>query len=59
MVNTNRRQQHSYRVSYEIEVGSSFDPNLEDADAWEQELTGKISFASHPLNLNISIFKRP
>jgi hypothetical protein len=42
MESVNRRQQHSYRLSYATEVGSSFDPNLEDADAWERELAGKI-----------------
>ena len=42
MDNTNRRQKHSYRVSYAVEVGSSFDPNLHDADAWEREFAGKI-----------------
>ena len=41
MENTNRRHLHSYRVSYATEVGSSFDPNLDDADAWEQDLVGK------------------
>ncbi|KAL0950765.1 hypothetical protein HGRIS_007533 [Hohenbuehelia grisea] len=37
--NANRKTRHSYRVSYEREVGSSFDPNLEDAAAWEAELS--------------------
>ena len=55
-MNTNRRQQHSYRVSYEVEVGSSFDPNLEDADVWEQELAGEIAFASYLVNFNIFNF---
>ncbi|KAF8345473.1 hypothetical protein F5887DRAFT_966905 [Amanita rubescens] len=33
-----RRSQHSYRVSYALEVGSSFDPDLEDVSKWEEEL---------------------
>jgi len=41
MENTNRKQKHSYRVSYAVEVGSSFDPNIEDIDYWEQELAGR------------------
>ena len=38
-----RKSQHSYRVSYALEVGSSFDPDLEDVAKWEEEL-GTISF---------------
>jgi hypothetical protein len=30
-----------YRLSYAQEVGSSFDPDIEDASSWEQELTGQ------------------
>ena len=40
MADTSRKQKHAYRVSYAIEVGSSFDPDLEDAGSWEQELAG-------------------
>ncbi|KAG6379884.1 hypothetical protein JVT61DRAFT_10446 [Boletus reticuloceps] len=39
--NTNRKKEHSYRVSYAFEVGSSFDPDMEDPSAWENELRGK------------------
>ena len=35
-----RKSQHSYRVSYALEVGSSFDPDLEDMAKWEEELHG-------------------
>ncbi|KAG6813900.1 hypothetical protein H0H92_005749 [Tricholoma furcatifolium] len=34
----NRRTRHSYRLSYADEVGSSFDPNLENVEEWESEL---------------------
>ncbi|KAG8216592.1 hypothetical protein J3R82DRAFT_6777 [Butyriboletus roseoflavus] len=42
MQSTNHKKKHSYRVSYALEVGSSFDPDLEDASAWESELQGKF-----------------
>ncbi|KAH0834966.1 hypothetical protein J3R83DRAFT_10675 [Lanmaoa asiatica] len=42
MQSTNHKKSHSYRVSYAIEVGSSFDPDMEDASAWESELQGKF-----------------
>lgn len=35
-----RKSQHSYRVSYALEVGSSFDPDMEDVGKWEEELHG-------------------
>lgn len=38
MANANRKQVHSYRVSYAQEVGSSFDPDMEDVGSWEHEL---------------------
>ncbi|PFH49388.1 hypothetical protein AMATHDRAFT_63366 [Amanita thiersii Skay4041] len=40
MVNANRKMKHAYRVSYVLEVGSSFDPELEDVGRWEAELKG-------------------
>jgi hypothetical protein len=40
MANATRKEHHSYRVSYAQEVGSSFDPDLEDVATWEQELAG-------------------
>ncbi|KAI6038346.1 hypothetical protein EDC04DRAFT_1991416 [Pisolithus marmoratus] len=36
--NANHRSRHAYRLSYSLEVGSSFDPDLEDVSAWESEL---------------------
>ncbi|GBE89013.1 hypothetical protein SCP_1500150 [Sparassis crispa] len=38
MSSANRKQQHSYRLSYSYDVGSSFDPDLEDLDEWEAQL---------------------
>ncbi|KAI0826439.1 hypothetical protein BC629DRAFT_1456323 [Irpex lacteus] len=38
MASAKRKQQHSYRVSYSHEVGSSFDPDMEDPEEWEHEL---------------------
>ena len=38
MANVNQKQRYSYKVSYAQEVGSSFDPDIEDISRWEQEL---------------------
>ncbi|KAF8996248.1 hypothetical protein BDQ17DRAFT_1429857 [Cyathus striatus] len=38
MVNVNHKESRSYRISYANEVGSSFDPDFEDASKWEKEL---------------------
>ena len=46
MANASRKEQHAYRVSYAHEVGSSFDPDLDDINSWEQELTGE-----HPTSM--------
>jgi hypothetical protein len=42
MAQTNRKTDHSYRVSYALEVGSSFDPDIEDVTEWEQEIQSTI-----------------
>jgi hypothetical protein len=42
MANTGSKERHSYRVSYAYEVGSSFDPDLEDISEWERELDGSL-----------------
>ncbi|KAH7882495.1 hypothetical protein F5I97DRAFT_1931698 [Phlebopus sp. FC_14] len=34
----NHKKRHAFRLSYSLEVGSSFDPDLEDATTWEIEL---------------------
>ena len=44
MANATRKEHHSYRLSFAQDVGSSFDPDLEDVAAWEQELTGVCKF---------------
>ncbi|KAG5643036.1 hypothetical protein DXG03_001648 [Asterophora parasitica] len=40
MQNANRKERHSYRTSYFHDVGSSFDPDMEDVGEWEHELAG-------------------
>ncbi|KAF8655595.1 hypothetical protein AX16_003016 [Volvariella volvacea WC 439] len=35
-----RQEKHQYRRSYALDVGSSFDPDMEDIDEWEQHLSG-------------------
>ena len=40
MQNVKRKTYHSYRLSYAHEVGSSFDPDMEDVGGWEHELRG-------------------
>ncbi|GAW04027.1 hypothetical protein LENED_005790 [Lentinula edodes] len=38
MINQSHKQRHAYLRSYYSEVGSSFDPDMEDAAEWEHEL---------------------
>ncbi len=38
MANVNQKQRYSYRVSYAQEVGSSFDPDIEDMSRWNESL---------------------
>ncbi|KAJ3863318.1 hypothetical protein EV359DRAFT_73668 [Lentinula novae-zelandiae] len=38
MINQSHKQRHAYLRSYYSEVGSSFDPDMEDATEWEHEL---------------------
>ncbi|KAI0336868.1 hypothetical protein GY45DRAFT_1315557 [Cubamyces sp. BRFM 1775] len=33
-----RKQRHAYRMSYTYDVGSSFDPDIEDIKSWEDDL---------------------
>ncbi|KIL57631.1 hypothetical protein M378DRAFT_87628 [Amanita muscaria Koide BX008] len=42
VASSTRKDRHSYRVSYALEVGSSFDPGMEDAAKWEDELRGLL-----------------
>ncbi|KAJ3502930.1 hypothetical protein NLJ89_g8663 [Agrocybe chaxingu] len=47
MANAGRKVRHEYRLSYAQEVGSSFDPDMEDINSWEQELTASNSANPH------------
>ena len=38
MANERRKREHAFRVSFEQNVGSSFDPNMEDVTEWESQL---------------------
>lgn len=42
MISANRKEKHSFRISYSHEVGSSFDPDMEDVDEWEDELASSL-----------------
>jgi hypothetical protein len=42
IANTAHKQNHSYRLSYSYDVGSSFDPDMEDVNRWESELQGQF-----------------
>jgi len=48
MQSTNHKKKHSYRVSYALEVGSSFDPDMEDPSSWESELQDQKSSSTGP-----------
>ena len=49
MDNAQRKLAHSYRLSFEYEVGSSFDPDMDDVELWERHLRGKVTSISLPL----------
>jgi len=38
IVNAAHKKDHAYRLSYSHDVGSSFDPDMEDVSRWESEL---------------------
>ena len=40
MASAKHKQHHSFRLSYQLEVGSSVDPDMEDISCWESELQG-------------------
>jgi len=40
MASTRHKQQHNFRLSYQLEVGASVDPDMEDISRWERELQG-------------------
>lgn len=43
MAQTDRKTEHTYRLSYAHEVGSSFDPDMEDIAEWEHEVQGSLN----------------
>ncbi|KAH9835239.1 uncharacterized protein C8Q71DRAFT_908407 [Rhodofomes roseus] len=45
-----RKEQHAYRLSYQVDVGSSFDPVLEETAEWEHE-TVDPQHSSNPYDL--------
>lgn len=53
IANTAHKQNHSYRLSYSYDVGSSFDPDMEDVNQWESELqvTPNDSYSVTPEDL--------
>ncbi|PIL27588.1 hypothetical protein GSI_10739 [Ganoderma sinense ZZ0214-1] len=46
-----RKQRHAYRLSYAYDVGSSFDPDMEDPQSWETELNGPTPLSTEPDDL--------
>ena len=53
MASARHKQQHNFRLSYQLEVGSSVDPDMEDISGWEHELQGSIPVApSHVKRLH-------
>ena len=40
IANAAHKKTHAYRLSYSHDVGSSFDPDMEDVSLWESELQG-------------------
>lgn len=45
MASARHKQQHKFRLSYQLEVGSSIDPDMEDISRWEHELQGPTPIA--------------
>ncbi|KAM6492240.1 hypothetical protein JOM56_011964 [Amanita muscaria] len=62
VASSTRKDRHSYRVSYALEVGSSFDPGMEDAAKWEDELracptSGSNEFLSSEITTQLPPFE--
>lgn len=47
IASASQKHRYSYRLSFQNEVGSSLDPDLEDIAAWERSLHGTTA-RSHP-----------
>jgi hypothetical protein len=43
MNSVRHKQRHSYRLSFQNEVGSSLDPDMEDIAEWERTLQGAVT----------------
>lgn len=56
MASARNKQQHSFRLSYQLEVGSSVDPDMEDISRWEHELQGPTPTAPFVLKRPPLIF---
>lgn len=54
MTSIRHKEKHSYRLSYQQDVGSSFDPDMEDMDEWERFLKGLFS-SSRPCGFKIDL----
>ncbi|THH32573.1 hypothetical protein EUX98_g1622 [Antrodiella citrinella] len=52
MQNVNRKQKHQYKLSYHDDVGSSFDPELDDVDEWENDLRIEKPLNTEPEDLD-------
>ncbi len=38
------KQQHTYRLSFQNDVGSSIDPDMDDVAEWERNLKGAVTY---------------
>ncbi|KAH9941320.1 uncharacterized protein BXZ73DRAFT_88458 [Epithele typhae] len=52
MDNSKRKQVHAYRLSYSLDVGSSFDPDMEDPQSWEDDLHALNAISTGPEDLD-------
>jgi hypothetical protein len=43
MDSVRHKERHSYRLSFQNEVGSSLDPDMEDIAEWERNLHGTLT----------------
>lgn len=56
MASARHKQQHNFHLSYQLEVGSSIDPDMEDISRWERELQGLASITPLVVKLLPLIF---
>ncbi|KAF9525440.1 hypothetical protein CPB83DRAFT_897039 [Crepidotus variabilis] len=54
VANAERKEKHAYRLSYAREVGSSFDPDLEEVDRLEQEFTAPDTMRSRSVSVPLA-----